>query len=182
MNGVTRPVSGLTVTMRELLLLPLVRRLWLESDANSRPPWKPLSNAISIAGPCGWKTPVPPVTVVASVGLPRGPAIFLPLWSNTRMSGVKGLGADGCAVWNATSSLQILGRPCPDSSTKTSNFFALPRKATAVGAFSPVTKTDTLKPGGTTRSEEHTSELQSRLHLVCRLLLEKKKTNQQVRT
>src|SRR2546429_4089574 len=29
---------------------------------------------------------------------------------------------------------------------------------------------------GTNRSEEHTSELQSRLHLVCRLLLEKKKT------
>src|SRR2546429_1745993 len=28
------------------------------------------------------------------------------------------------------------------------------------------------------RSEEHTSELQSRLHLVCRLLLEKKKTKQ----
>src|SRR5687768_18055917 len=27
----------------------------------------------------------------------------------------------------------------------------------------------------TYRSEEHTSELQSRLHLVCRLLLEKKK-------
>src|SRR5687768_18579351 len=29
------------------------------------------------------------------------------------------------------------------------------------------------------RSEEHTSELQSRLHLVCRLLLEKKKKNKQ---
>src|SRR3712207_7071266 len=28
-----------------------------------------------------------------------------------------------------------------------------------------------------TRSEEHTSELQSRQYLVCRLLLEKKKTN-----
>src|SRR5256884_1545651 len=28
---------------------------------------------------------------------------------------------------------------------------------------------------GIVRSEEHTSELQSRLHLVCRLLLEKKK-------
>src|SRR2546422_6362223 len=28
---------------------------------------------------------------------------------------------------------------------------------------------------GRIRSEEHTSELQSRLHLVCRLLLEKKK-------
>src|SRR2546429_4267962 len=32
---------------------------------------------------------------------------------------------------------------------------------------------DARLPG---RSEEHTSELQSRLHLVCRLLLEKKKT------
>src|SRR5687768_17889078 len=32
------------------------------------------------------------------------------------------------------------------------------------------------EPGGLpARSEEHTSELQSRLHLVCRLLLEKKK-------
>src|SRR2546429_4652970 len=30
--------------------------------------------------------------------------------------------------------------------------------------------------GPTSRSEEHTSELQSRLHLVCRLLLEKKNT------
>src|SRR5687768_18281665 len=32
-------------------------------------------------------------------------------------------------------------------------------------------------PGGAARSEEHTSELQSRLHLVCRLLLEKKNKN-----
>src|SRR2546422_7110035 len=31
------------------------------------------------------------------------------------------------------------------------------------------------KTAGAQRSEEHTSELQSRLHLVCRLLLEKKK-------
>src|SRR2546429_7292123 len=34
----------------------------------------------------------------------------------------------------------------------------------------------------TERSEEHTSELQSRLHLVCRLLLEKKKTSRQLYT
>src|SRR2546422_6857287 len=32
------------------------------------------------------------------------------------------------------------------------------------------------------RSEEHTSELQSRLHLVCRLLLEKKKKRQPTET
>src|SRR2546422_5486333 len=31
------------------------------------------------------------------------------------------------------------------------------------------------------RSEEHTSELQSRLHLVCRLLLEKKKKRRGLR-
>src|SRR2546422_6184836 len=32
------------------------------------------------------------------------------------------------------------------------------------------------------RSEEHTSELQSRLHLVCRLLLEKKKSKRSTDT
>src|SRR5947208_5427868 len=32
------------------------------------------------------------------------------------------------------------------------------------------------------RSEEHTSELQSPDHLVCRLLLEKKKLNKRIRT
>src|SRR5690554_666587 len=34
-----------------------------------------------------------------------------------------------------------------------------------------------LTNGGKARSEEHTSELQSRPHLVCRLLLEKKKND-----
>src|SRR2546422_1952696 len=34
---------------------------------------------------------------------------------------------------------------------------------------------DESRGSGCLRSEEHTSELQSRLHLVCRLLLEKKK-------
>src|SRR5260370_13882218 len=33
---------------------------------------------------------------------------------------------------------------------------------------------------GADRSEEHTSELQSHLNLVCRLLLEKKKTTKQI--
>src|SRR5260370_20125059 len=34
---------------------------------------------------------------------------------------------------------------------------------------------ETMPKSGTSRSEEHTSELQSHLNLVCRLLLEKKK-------
>src|SRR2546422_5018249 len=43
--------------------------------------------------------------------------------------------------------------------------------------FRPGTKSSDgpSRKGLSSRSEEHTSELQSRLHLVCRLLLEKKK-------
>src|SRR2546429_5804977 len=37
------------------------------------------------------------------------------------------------------------------------------------------------RPVRVMRSEEHTSELQSRLHLVCRLLLEKKKKERLIR-
>src|SRR2546422_8333629 len=44
----------------------------------------------------------------------------------------------------------------------------------AHAASGPVTL-EVLDARGNVRSEEHTSELQSRLHLVCRLLLEKKK-------
>src|SRR5216684_8719952 len=39
----------------------------------------------------------------------------------------------------------------------------------------PAPIASTASPAIQPRSEEHTSELQSRLHLVCRLLLEKKK-------
>src|SRR3989449_6859091 len=41
----------------------------------------------------------------------------------------------------------------------------------------PEAKPRIISDNGPQRSEEHTSELQSRLHLVCRLLLEKKKEN-----
>src|SRR2546422_7138723 len=42
------------------------------------------------------------------------------------------------------------------------------------GSLTSVGTTNVREPDDL-RSEEHTSELQSRLHLVCRLLLEKKK-------
>src|SRR2546429_5852215 len=44
--------------------------------------------------------------------------------------------------------------------------------------LSTIAKVSELLVSALRRSEEHTSELQSRLHLVCRLLLEKKKTLQ----
>src|SRR5687768_17671830 len=44
--------------------------------------------------------------------------------------------------------------------------------------FSPMSEWEEVKEKREwVRSEEHTSELQSRLHLVCRLLLEKKNKN-----
>src|SRR2546422_6429304 len=54
---------------------------------------------------------------------------------------------------------------------------------TSTGPYLPPNRTPAVTgmkdvfaaPNDFARSEEHTSELQSRLHLVCRLLLEKKK-------
>src|SRR5690625_6975703 len=49
------------------------------------------------------------------------------------------------------------------------------RRQTIVSLFSESSSTEDNTRRLTGRSEEHTSELQSRGHLVCRLLLEKKK-------
>src|SRR5437660_6434127 len=49
-------------------------------------------------------------------------------------------------------------------------------------AGAPLDEQAVLAVGGVGRSEEHTSELQSRGHLVCRLLLEKKKQTQETRS
>src|SRR5256884_3045027 len=48
----------------------------------------------------------------------------------------------------------------------------------ATGEVIVVRYADDMVLGFQHRSEEHTSELQSRLHLVCRLLLEKKNRNE----
>src|SRR3989304_5755264 len=51
-------------------------------------------------------------------------------------------------------------------------------RVTGVRTFEDVLNAKAVDLGGRRiRSEEHTSELQSRLHLVCRLLLEKKKSS-----
>src|SRR2546422_4360958 len=60
----------------------------------------------------------------------------------------------------------------------TTLFRSLNARRTAVSSprsVLPATTTVRLADRRKKRSEEHTSELQSRLHLVCRLLLEKKK-------
>src|SRR3712207_8490666 len=50
-----------------------------------------------------------------------------------------------------------------------------PERAPAAPSAREGTTNDSAAPGSSARSEEHTSELQSRQYLVCRLLLEKKK-------
>src|SRR2546429_2226436 len=58
----------------------------------------------------------------------------------------------------------------------------VPQKNEAGGAGTAGTAGDYVRFLQMMRSEEHTSELQSRLHLVCRLLLEKKKKSSYIST
>src|SRR5436309_15409864 len=96
----------------------------------------------------------------------------------SRVSANGGLAAGGCSI-----AAGRVERPYPRTSTE---YASKPRRATksiheppgssmsnpvSEGKVPPCTKS-TMRSG---RSEEHTSELQSRENLVCRLLLEKKK-------
>src|SRR5438093_6710846 len=50
-------------------------------------------------------------------------------------------------------------------------------KKNGLCVVAPMSRTTPASTSGSSRSEEHTSELQSLTNLVCRLLLEKKKKN-----
>src|SRR2546422_8209457 len=74
------------------------------------------------------------------------------------------------------------GEPLPLPSHATDGAAGLDLRADAAVSLAPGERAlvptglvVAIPPGFEGRSEEHTSELQSRLHLVCRLLLEKKK-------
>src|SRR5687768_17852830 len=68
----------------------------------------------------------------------------------------------------------MIRRPPRSTLFPYTTLFRSPRTPTAsCRSVSPTTRSCSARSAR--RSEEHTSELQSRLHLVCRLLLEKKK-------
>src|SRR2546422_7189568 len=69
-------------------------------------------------------------------------------------------GQNAEAYWSASGRQLILQRQPPEDSTGCDQEYIMNADGTGLRRVS--------------RSEEHTSELQSRLHLVCRLLLEKK--------
>src|SRR3989442_4568516 len=83
-------------------------------------------------------------------------------------------------VWK-TNPISLLRIRASSSSDKALTFWPFSQYSPAVGVsrqpikFMRVDFPDPDGPMTATRSEEHTSELQSRPHLVCRLLLEKKK-------
>src|SRR2546421_8489552 len=63
----------------------------------------------------------------------------------------------------------------PESNSPSNGSLIQVRRPPGIAGTSHKTQDRTRKPPRLPRSEEHTSELQSRSDLVCRLLLEKKK-------
>src|SRR2546422_5112194 len=75
--------------------------------------------------------------------------------------------SSGTFTWRNGSLISIVSR----GKRRGRSSDGIPREATFPASSSAEIASGTPR----VRSEEHTSELQSRLHLVCRLLLEKKK-------
>src|SRR5438309_8889572 len=90
------------------------------------------------------------------VGITIGTGIFL---KSAAMAQAVGTPALVLAAWVAAGVVAMLGALC----------FA------ELGALLPDAGGEYVYLRAAKRSEEHTSELQSQFHLVCRLLLEKKK-------
>src|SRR5438309_7357634 len=65
--------------------------------------------------------------------------------------------------------------PFVDSAERAEECLARIEAESAGGNGQPIVFSTLVNQDGKDRSEEHTSELQSQFHLVCRLLLEKKK-------
>src|SRR5688572_31810056 len=72
--------------------------------------------------------------------------------------------------------------PCSDSATASRRVAVISSARVGGGLASHEAATGDRSLIRRTRSEEHTSELQSQSNLVCRLLLEKKKKNKQTNT
>src|SRR2546422_273116 len=113
-----------------------------------------------------------PATHTSSIGVPACPA-------GSRHVKVTRRGLRPPCIFETPASsvvgVKVGGSPLPPRSDKTVRKLGAPPAASrAVNPNSRLGRPASPHRQGR-RSEEHTSELQSRLHLVCRLLLEKKK-------
>src|SRR2546429_5755260 len=71
----------------------------------------------------------------------------------------------------------MIRRPPRSTLFPYTTLFRSPNKSPLSEGIAATSSSKAMQSCSAVRSEEHTSELQSRLHLVCRLLLEKKKKN-----
>src|SRR5207253_9080408 len=78
-----------------------------------------------------------------------------------------------------TTMVVAFAMPCFSASSATEAAYESLREKPLTSSTTGIGLSFTTTSGAFRRSEEHTSELQSRGHLVCRLLLEKKKQNTQ---
>src|SRR5690625_5790668 len=88
---------------------------------------------------------------------------------------------DWARVMRGTSSMEIMSTPAEATCSNASKSFqgeSRPTSKLPAAICSRIVFSGRRTHKSTVRSEEHTSELQSRGHLVCRLLLEKKKSKQ----
>src|SRR5438874_7062722 len=104
-------------------------------------------------------------------------AVCLVLWS--MMTAVCGLARTSWEFFFARVGVTVgEAGGTPGANSLLSDYFPATRRAMALTVFSlgaPIGAWVGYNVAGAIRSEEHTSELQSRRDLVCRLLLEKKK-------
>src|SRR2546426_7923764 len=75
--------------------------------------------------------------------------------------------------------IALAGLPACAQDSKDPKGVTVKGLVTSLGPFAATVSTPIFVTGGT-RSEEHTSELQSPCNLVCRLLIEKKKKKQSI--
>src|SRR5690348_17587594 len=103
-----------------------------------------------------------------SAGAVRFPVFFPAYTTRTRRPGLR---------MPTVNQLIRKGRAKKRSKLKTPALTGAPQKRGVCTRVSTVTPRKPNSALRKIRSEEHTSELQSPVHLVCRLLLEKKKKN-----
>src|SRR5258708_13782280 len=94
------------------------------------------------------------------------------VWANDKIRGSKSQGNSKCGRSSKKIALSLRAAQRPCQVRKEYPNWNITADPSGPDAIRPCTKQN--------RSEEHTSELQSPDHLVCRLLLEKKKATQQL--
>src|SRR5689334_22690401 len=132
---------------------------------------------------------VPRCMMLSAFSGPRAPAFVA--YVNAKLAGrIAKYFATSFAIENVVRAPRVM-RSCLPTSTISISFVGFESRSTILpasfAAEVPVfmaTPTSACASAGASfvRSEEHTSELQSQFHLVCRLLLEKKKDDNRHQT